>query len=280
MAAVPADAVPHKRTLEVERQIVMDTAGYGCTTDTLIATFPRTPHDVLPGVGDWLHGRAFVLSVDVVGQRVTWTVGPDAETCASHPGDEWYWETGEASFTATYRDRFYVVNATRRDGVRTVGGLPTRWRDRQGPSIRRAKRVLGRPTSIQGSKWGRTACHVRWARLGLRATFSNFGGRRACKSGLLQTARISGQHARRWAVLIDGKKASPATVGTSLRYLREGELARYNYASEAWALSQVWLPYGEAGYYSAVSARLMHSDEWDGGNPVGGFDLYVGAAGD
>jgi hypothetical protein len=277
--AITAEAKPRKHDLEVERQIVRHVEGYGCTSDTVVAWLPKPPKNTWPGVGDWIKGRAYVLAVEVVGRRVTWKVGPDAETCAAMQGDEWSWSTGDASFAAAYRDRLYVIRATRRNGVRSVAGLRTKWRGRQGPSLSAAKRVFGRPTQIQGSHWGRDICYVTWAPLGLRAVFANFAGRPACRAGWFQTARISGPRARQWAVAINGNE-SVATVDTSLRYLREEALARYDYLGEVWALSHDWLPYGEAGYYPTVSARLAYSDDWDGGNPVRGFGLYIGAAGD
>lgn len=274
-----ADAAPRKTALAVEREAVQTAEGTGCSTATIAETFSGSPTNTWPGVGDHLHGRAYVLGVDTTGRRVTWTVGPNAETCASTPGQDWSWWTGYVSFGAVYRARLHLVRATRRDGIRSIAGLPTRWRGRQGPSIRLAARHLGRPTSVHGSRWGRDICHVRWARLGLRGVFANFGGRPACKAGWLQTATISGSRAREWAVKIEGN-TSTAVAGTSLRYLREEQLVRYHYVNDAWSLSQDWLPYGEAGYYSTVSARLGYDDPWDGSNPVRGFDLYIGAAGD
>jgi hypothetical protein len=288
MLADIATAAPVKRTLTAEREIVALAEGVGCTTDEVTAIAGTgSITRVFPQEGDDLGDGVIVQHVEISGRRATWTLGPTPETCAANDArfearGWWRWATGSASWIVAHRGRFYVVEATRRDGVKSLAGFRAAPRSRQySPSIRRAIRMFGKPSTVRGSRYG-SVCYVWWRRLGLTTTFMNLGGWPPCQRGYLQSARISGRHAGRWAIVVGGRRGTPVTAGTSLRYLRSEMLGRYNYRSDAWALSEDYLPYGpDPGYTSTVSALFAgRGSAVTGESVIRGFDLWIGAAGE
>ncbi len=81
------------------------------------------------------------------------------------------------------------------------------------PTVRRAVRVFGDPTSRRGAG---EACSIRWARFGLRIKFANFGGSIACgPRGLAQKAIITGDRRWRTAEAFTSATASPACGGST-----------------------------------------------------------------
>lgn len=279
--ATAAHAVPKNVPLTVEREFVESVAGNGCTTATVRERLPSRPVHAWPTEGDKIRRGVSVLEVSMGRRGVVWAVGPDAETCAERPGDDWTWYSGRAAWGAAYRSRLLPVVATRRDGIRSIAGFRVAPRSRNySPSIRRARRALGKPTKVQGSRYG-YGCHVRWRRLGLGALFVNFAGRPPCKRGYLQSARISGRRANRWAVIVRGRRRRPVAAGTSLRYVREERLVRFNHRSDAWALSEDYIPYGTDPGHIATVALLFHGHgQPDHASTVRGFDLWIGAGGE
>jgi hypothetical protein len=282
-----AEAAP-KQTLEaihhgLERQV----EGAGCTATQVTAKIGggrviRTR----PEEGDSVGMDADVLDVVVTNGRIVWTVGPDAETCERNNllagADGWSWSTRDyALWKVVYRQRLFAIRASPLGGVQSIAGFRVTPRTRRTtPTMRRVTRSFGRPASLRRLRGtSRVACKARWKRLGLTATFVNFGGNPPCRFGYLQTATIAGPRVRRWTASVAGLPG--ITAGTSLGFLErvlvgEGDV----FGRRLWTLSQVWVPYGDAGYIPAVSAQFSGRGRLHAEDVVRGFELYVGAGGD
>jgi hypothetical protein len=175
----------------------------------------------------------------------------------------------------------YAINATVFDGVRSLAGFRVSPRSRHStPTIKRARRAFGQPGSIRrGPGNARVACTARWKRLGLTALFVNYGGNPPCRFGYFQTATISGRRAADWAAIIGAQPGT--TIGTSLAFLEPRSSGEHDkFGRRRWTLSEVWLPYGDSGFYPAVSATFSGRGRLLGTDVVRGFELYIGAGGD
>jgi hypothetical protein len=276
------------RTLEPIRHGFQEqVGGVGCASAQVGADI-RGSRAVLvaPQEGDVVGGSADVLGVAVAGGRVLWTVGPDAETCAlndsAYGAGNWSWSTWDDEvWEVVYRRRVYAIRASRYDGVKSIAGFRVSPRTRRStPTVSRVKRAFVSPGSIRRGRGNRRwACTARWRRLGLTAVFVNYGLSPPCRSGYLQTVTISGPRATTWAAVIAGRPGT--TPGTSLGFLeRELNGDEDRFGRRRWPLSEIWLPYGDAGFYPAVSVRFSGRGHLRATDLVRGFELYIGAGGD
>lgn len=159
--------------------------------------------------------------------------------------------------------RSFVIKArgsqTTLGQVRALGDFkPTR-----NPTLGAAIRAYGQPTSRTG---GGEICRVRWAGLGVRIRFQNFGAVNSChpRNGRAQRAVIAGS--RPWRT----------DRGLRLRD-RVAKLRRLypnaRRTSRGFRLVQAVLPFGAPTRYSVLGARVS-------GGRVTAFTSFIGAAGD
>jgi hypothetical protein len=285
--ATPAQATP-RRTLEPIRHGFEErVGGVGCTTAQVTASIVgRQVIRVQPDDGDSVGVEADVLDVAVGDRRVVWTVGPNADTCALNDSLDgpanWTWSTWrDAMWGLVYHRRVYAIKASLFGGVKSIAGLRVSPRTRRStPTVKRVKRAFGRPGSLRrGGGYSSASCTARWRRLGLTAVFVNYGARPPCRFGLLQTATIAGPRAGQWAAGIGGRPA--LTPGTDLAFLESEFIGEDDaFGRRLWTLSEVWVPYGDAGYIPAVSASFSGRGHLLGSDNVRGFELYIGAGGD
>jgi hypothetical protein len=143
--------------------------------------------------------------------------------------------------------------------VRAIGDF----KPARDPKLAAAIRAYGRPSSISG---GGEICRVRWAALGVRIRFQNFGGVNSCepRNGRAQKAVVKGGQPWRTA-----KGLRLADGVARLRRLYPG--ARRT--SRGYRLVEGVLPFGSPRRYSVLGARIA-------GGRVTAFALFIGAAGD
>jgi hypothetical protein len=143
--------------------------------------------------------------------------------------------------------------------VRAIGDFkPSR-----GPTLGAAIRAYGQPSSRRG---GGEICRVRWAPLGVRITFQNFGGVDSCRprGGRAQKAVVAGD--RPW------RTAKGLRLGDGV-----GRLKRLHpdarRTSGGFRLVEGVLPFGAPRRYAVLGARVA-------GGRVTAFTVFIGAAGD
>jgi hypothetical protein len=287
VSAAPAHAVA-KRSLEpIRHGLLEQVEGVGCQSAQVTADINRSRVvRAQPDEGDGVGLDAEVLDVAVGDGRVVWTVGPAAETCRRNDSIDgagnWAWSTWDDElWEVVYRRRVYAIKASLLGGVKSIAGFRVSPRTRRTtPTVRRVRRAFGTPGSLRrGRGTSRVACTARWRRLGLTATFVNYGGNPPCRFGYLQTARIAGPRAGRWAATI-GRRPG-ITPGTSLAFLEREIVGEDDvFGRRLWTLSEVWVPYGDNGYIPAVSANFSGSGRLLETDVVRGFELYIGAGGD
>jgi hypothetical protein len=143
--------------------------------------------------------------------------------------------------------------------VRAIGDF----RPARNPRLGAAIRAFGRPSSRRG---GGEICRVRWADLGVRITFQNFGGVDSCEpsGGRAQKAVVGGDS--RW------RTAKGLRVGNSVARLTR-LYPRARRTPRGFRLAQGILPFGAPMPYAVLGARVA-------GGRVRAFTLFVGAAGD
>jgi hypothetical protein len=143
--------------------------------------------------------------------------------------------------------------------VRAIGDFRPAGNPRLGAAIR----AFGRPSSRRG---GGEICRVRWAALGVRITFQNFGGADSCEpsGGRAQKAVVGGDS--RW------RTAKGLRVGNRVARLRR-LYPRARRTPRGFRLAQGILPFGAPMPYAVLGARVA-------GGRVRAFTLFVGAAGD
>jgi hypothetical protein len=164
--------------------------------------------------------------------------------------------------TPAAQARSFVIKArgsqTTLGEVRAIGDFKPSRNPRLGAAIR----AYGEPTSRRG---GGEICTVRWADLGVKIVFVNFGGFDSCKRrGLAQKAVVSGDRPWRTA---RGLRLGDSTAKAMNLYPRAKETAR------GLRLAQGILPFGIQRRYAVLGARV------DSGR-VEAFTLFIGAAGD
>lgn len=142
--------------------------------------------------------------------------------------------------------------------VRAIGDFKPSRNPRLGAAIR----AYGEPSSRRG---GGEICRARWADLGVKIVFVNFGGFDSCKRrGLAQKAVVSGDRPWRTA---RGLRLGDTTAKAMNVYPRAKETAR------GLRLAEGILPFGIQRRYSVLGARV------DSGRVVA-FTIFIGAAGD
>jgi hypothetical protein len=142
--------------------------------------------------------------------------------------------------------------------VRAIGDF----RPARNPRLGAAIRAYGPTTSRRG---GGEICRVRWAGIGVRITFQNFGGVDSCEP--------SGGRAQK-AVVDDDRWRT----GKGLRIGNEVARLRRLYpdatqTSRGFRLVEGILPFGQPRRYAVLGARVS-------GGRVRAFTMFVGAAGD
>ena len=131
------------------------------------------------------------------------------------------------------------------------------------PRLGAAIRAYGQPTSRVG---GGEICRVRWAALGVRIAFQNFGGVDSCdpRGGRAQNAVI--KRDRRW------RTEKGLRIGDTVRRLRRLH-RRAKRTSRGFRLVEGLLPFGRPHRYAVLGARVA-------GGRVTAFTIFIGAAGD
>jgi hypothetical protein len=165
--------------------------------------------------------------------------------------------------TAPAEARPFVIEArgseTGPGVVRAIGDF----KPARNPRLRAAIRAYGDPSSSSG---GGEICRVRWADLGVRITFQNFGGVDSCRpsGGRAQKAVVAGDD--RW------RTAKGLRIGNTVARL-ERLYPRARRTARGFRLAEGILPFGAPVRYAVLGARVA-----DG--RVRAFTLFVGAAGD
>ena len=130
------------------------------------------------------------------------------------------------------------------------------------PRLRAAVRAFGPPDRRRG---GGEICRVRWANIGVRITFQNFGGVDSCEpsGGRAQKAVVDDD---RW------RTGKGLRIGNEISRLRRlyPDAER---TSRGFRLVEGILPFGQPRRYAVLGARVS-------GGRVRAFTMFVGAAGD
>lgn len=154
---------------------------------------------------------------------------------------------------------------TGKKGIKSLG----QYKPLKKPKVTSAIKIFGKPDSKK--KIGRgEACAYRWPGIGLKITFSNFGGKNACnkKHGLAQAAEISGV-----ASQTSWQTDRGLIVGQDLPTLLSlYPKAKKERGGKEYTLLSVKLPYGP-GKTPILSATMK-----DGA--IKAFLVWIGAAGD
>jgi hypothetical protein len=159
--------------------------------------------------------------------------------------------------------RSFVLRATGSETglgkVRAIGDFKPARNPRLGAAIR----AFGQPT---GSSGGGEICRVRWANLGVRIAFQNFGGVDSCEphGGRAQKAVIKDD--RRW------RTTKGLRIGNSVARLRRLHPDARR-TPRGFRLVEGILPFGSPQPYAVLGARVA-------GGRVTAFTLFIGAAGD
>ena len=159
--------------------------------------------------------------------------------------------------------RSFVVKArgsqTSLGSVRAIGDF----KPADDPTLRGAIRAFGEPTSATG---GGEICRVRWAGIGVRIRFQNFGGRDSCKP--------RGGHAQKAVLIGDRRWRTPRGLhlGDRLRKLTR-LYPRARRTPFGYRIVAGVLPFGEPQPYAVLGARIAD-------RRVRAFTLFIGAAGD
>lgn len=159
--------------------------------------------------------------------------------------------------------RSFVIKArgsqTTLGEVRAIGDF----KPARNPTLAAAIRVYGRPSSKRG---GGEICRVRWAPLGVRIKFQNFGAVDSCQP----------RNGRAQKAVIDGNR--PWRTGKGLRLGdSDGRVVdlypRARRTARGFRLVEAVLPFGSPQRYAVLGARMATER-------VSTFTLFIGAAGD
>lgn len=166
------------------------------------------------------------------------------------------------SATADARSRSYTIQ-TSKGFITSIGSL--RMSGADGGTLARAIVVFGRPSQIRPIADGSDGCTIRWKRLGLNATFANFGIESACapRGGRFQAATIRSTRFRTSRGVRVGSRSS--TIRDKHR------LARF--VSGSWWIASATSPFGDEREIATVRALVRAGRVW-------ALKLWVGAAGD
>ena len=273
--AAIADAKPRRESARVQFGVVARVEGAGCAPASFsTATRAIEPLSLIPPVGTPVGDLddIFVTNAGVAAGRVEWTMQPTQNECDLYANDpSWSWATEERSWGLTYRERAYVIRASAHSGIRSIAGFRVNGVTRKSvPTIRKARRHLGRPSSLRRND---VSCRAKWERLALTIHFVNFGLGNPCRVGFAQWGRVhAGGESARWTALVN--RAAGVAVDTTQEFLEYEMIGEPSETARYWTLADVWIPYGDAGYYPSLSARLS------AGGRVRGFEFWIGAGGD
>jgi hypothetical protein len=142
--------------------------------------------------------------------------------------------------------------------VRAIGDF----RPARNPRLGAAIRAYGPTTSRRG---GGEICRVRWAGIGVRIAFQNFGGVDSCEpsDGRAQKAVVDDD---RW------RTGKGLRIGNQVARLRR-LYPDATQTSRGFRLVEGILPFGQPRRYAVLGARVS-------GGRVRAFTMFVGAAGD
>jgi hypothetical protein len=277
--ALVAPAAAHGKALvespRVQFGVVAQVEGAGCSQATFSRrTRAREPLTLTPAVGQHVGDYDDIVVTDarVVAGSAVWTVQPTSDECQFYADDAtWSWATEERSWGLVYRERSYVIRATAHHGVRSIAGFRVRGRTLKSlPTIRKARRRLGRPSSIRRND---VSCRARWDSLGLTIYFVNYGIGNPCRHGFAQSGRVRAEgKSAPWTAVV-GNRPGVAT-GTTEDFLDYELIGEPSESSGAWSLADAWIPYGDAGFYPILTALVSS------GGRVRGFEFWIGAGGD
>jgi hypothetical protein len=270
-----ADAKARLESPHVQYGVVARVEGAGCAPATFsVATKALQPSTATPWVDDQVgeFDDIVVAMTRAVTGRFEWTIRPTQEECDWHAGDpSWSWASQKRSWSVTYRERSYVIRSSAHNGIRSIAGFRVNGRTfKSAPTIRKARRRLGRPSSLRRNH---ESCRARWDRLGLTISFVNFGLANPCRRGFAQWGRVRARGERApWTAVVDD--APGVAIGTTEAFLDYETIGESSETDGSWTLADVWIPYGDADYYPSLSARL------GAGGRVRGFEFWIGAGGD
>jgi hypothetical protein len=145
-----------------------------------------------------------------------------------------------------------------------------RYTRRTAPTVRRARRHFGRPSSLR-RRYG-VGCRARWNRIGLTIDLIKLGGRNPCRHGFVQAGRVKGRRASDWTALVANDPG--VALGTTDAFLEHEFVGEPGETDRGWTLADVFIPYGDGGYDPSFSALLSRR------GTVKGFEFWVGAGGD
>jgi hypothetical protein len=106
----------------------------------------------------------------------------------------------------------------------------------------------------------------------LTIDFLNLGLGNPCRHGYVQSGSVRGPDAAKWTGVVAGDAG--VALGTTDAFLDSELVGEPGPTDRAWTLADVFIPYGEAGYYPSLSALLSR------GGAVRGYEFWVGAGGD
>ena len=273
-ASSVALARPRPETPRVQFGVMGRAFGAGCASASFSTSTRATrPLRFTPPVGAnvGMYVDLLVTDTEVADGRARWTVQPPGYECAVHADDpSWSWAGERRGWGLTYREPAYVVRASRWGGVRSIAGWRVDRRTRRSaPTIRKARRHFGRPSSISRDA---TSCHAHWRRMRLTMVFVNYGGRHPCRHGFAQAGFVRARGPRRtWTVLVGDRPGVAA--GTRRGFLDYALIGEPGRTRGYWTLAEVFLPYGDPGYYPSVAAIF------DRRARVSAFELWIGAGG-
>jgi hypothetical protein len=227
-----------------------------------------------PAVGDDIGSidSIVVTAATLGGGQVSWTAQPTAEECDYYKEDpSWVWSSAETAWGVTQRASAYTIRASRHGGIRSIAGFRVdRLTRKSAPTIRKARRRFGKPSSLR--RRYDVSCRARWDRIGLTIDFLNLGIGSPCRHGFVQAGQVKGPAASKWTAVVVG--APGVALGTTEGFLESELIGERGETPHAWTLADVFIPFGDAGYYPSLSALLNRR------GAVRGFDFWVGAGGE
>jgi hypothetical protein len=275
LGTAAAVAKPRLEDVQVRYGVVAELSGVGCTSASLTRPIPGDePVQFEPAVGEDVGyvDSIIVTSATLGGGHVVWTAQPTAEECDYHKDDpSWAWSTEETAWGVTHRASAYTIRASRHRGIRSIAGFRVDHLTRKSaPTIRKARRHFGKPSSLR-RRYG-VSCRARWDRIGLTIDFLNLGIGNPCRHGFVQAGQVRGPAASKWTAVVASDPG--VALGTTEDFLDHELIGEPGESAQVWTLADVFVPYGDAGYYPSLSALLNR------GGDVRGFDFWVGAGGD
>lgn len=137
---------------------------------------------------------------------------------------------------------------------------------RRNPTLKRAIRVFGKPSS-RHSRLNGNECKVAWKDKRLHIKFANYGSGNACsrRGGRAQSVVI--KRSRKW------RTSKHLRVGQSVDHLLRLYPQARQHGRAFWWLKTAYSAVGSGGNYAVLAARVHHGR-------VNGFRGWIGAAGE